>query len=491
MVRSGIGDQFGQDCSDSHSKIESVKVKWMSNEGPPPFTHAAFQGHFGMARRDITPPVGIYARNWGAAQHDVAESIHRRLTLTALSIRSNPGDPPLFYVDADLGWWKTPQTYEKFSERLLSTLGIDSSRLIFALSHTHSGPPLMEVDESLPGSAPLQQWHEELFEATVSAIQSASSETFVANLEWHHGRCGLATHRDLIDPDAEANRLVCGYHPDGPTDDTLLVGRLTDLSGKLRATLTNYACHPTTLAWDNRAISPDYLGSMRTTIEEQTDAPSLFMLGACGELAPRYQYVDDVEVADDHGRELAFATLSTLNGMEPPATQLVYGGTVESGATLAVWNREPRVASSELRIFQTSVQLPIKDWPSAEELESQRLACTDRALSERLLRKRDIRRSLGDQATFPLQIWTWRLGDMILIGTCCEAYSWLQQELRRTFPNLTLVCMNLINGSLGYLPPAELYDVNVYPVWQTPFDRGCLELTLQAMIEAIEHVVSQ
>lgn len=463
----------------------------MSTEGPIPFSHRAFQGYFGIARRDITPPVGIYARNWGAAQHDVAESIHRPLTLTVLAIRSNPDDEPLFYVDADLGWWKTPQTYENFSERLKSQLNIDSSSLIFALSHTHSGPPLMEVDQDLPGSLPLQQWHEQLFDATVSAIQSAKDDTFGGHLEWHQGRCGLATHRDLVDPEDDADRIVCGYHPDGPADDTLLVGRLTDPSGKLRATVTNYACHPTTLAWDNRAISPDYLGSMRSTVEEQTHAPALFMLGACGELAPRNQYVDDVEVADSHGRELAFATLSTLNGMEPPATQLSYSGTVESGATLAVWKREPRTTSKTLRFFQTEVQLPIKDWPSAETLESQRLACTDRALSERLLRQRDIRRALGNQDTYPLQIWAWRLGEMVLVGTCCEAYSWLQQELRQTFPDLAVVCMNLINGSLGYLPPAELYDFNVYPVWQTPFDRGCLELTRRAMIGAIEHVVNE
>jgi len=32
-----------------------------------------------------------------------------------------------------------------------------------------------------------------------------------------------------------------------------------------------------------------------------------------------------------------------------------------------------------------------------------------------------------------------------------------------------------VNGSCGYLPPAEFYDQDMYPVWQTPFARGSLE----------------
>jgi len=35
--------------------------------------------HFGQARCDITPPVGIYHRMWGAALHDRAEGVHREL----------------------------------------------------------------------------------------------------------------------------------------------------------------------------------------------------------------------------------------------------------------------------------------------------------------------------------------------------------------------------------------------------------------------------
>jgi hypothetical protein len=36
---------------------------------------------------------------------------------------------------------------------------------------------------------------------------------------------------------------------------------------------------------------------------------------------------------------------------------------------------------------------------------------------------------------------------------------------------------------LGYLPPAPLYDVDIYQVWQTPFERGGLEKVEAAAIE--------
>jgi hypothetical protein len=151
---------------------------------------------------------------------------------------------------------------------------------------------------------------------------------------------------------------------------------------------------------------------------------------------------------------------------------LSYAEVVESGSPLAVWRHEPNEPSQELRAMSTSVCLPIKSWPSAEELEKQRRECSDRALEERLRRKLNIRLCLGDVSTFELPVHVWRIGDAVLVGSCCEAYSILQRELRRRFPDTMIVCLNLINGSIGYLPPAELYDEDVYAVWQTPFDKG-------------------
>jgi hypothetical protein len=153
---------------------------------------------------------------------------------------------------------------------------------------------------------------------------------------------------------------------------------------------------------------------------------------------------------------------------EPAGTSLDYSGVLESGAPLALWTHHPRELSGHLQASRSVVQLSLKDWPTADELERQRLACSDRALEERLRRRRDIRRGIGDGDSYELPIYAWRIGEAVLVGSCCEPYSWLQQELRRRFADRTVICMNLINGSIGYLPPASLYDRDVYPVWQTP-----------------------
>src|SRR5579863_7097243 len=211
----------------------------MSPSTSPQFRHSSFHGRIGVARTDITPPVGGYCRNWGAARHDVAASIHRPLTMTALTLQSLAGEQSQVLVEADLFAWH-PETYRKFRLRLLDALRIEPANLIFAISHTHSAPPLMEHDKTLPGCDLLQAWIDTLVESTVHAVSEARSAQFEATLDWHTGRCDLATVRDFPDPDPARKRFLCGYNPDRVADDTLLVGRITDSTGRLRATLTNY-----------------------------------------------------------------------------------------------------------------------------------------------------------------------------------------------------------------------------------------------------------
>ena len=151
--------------------------------------------------------------------------------------------------------------------------------------------------------------------------------------------CALATNRDLWD--AEADRFACGYNPGKPADDTLLVARATDDAGEVRATIFNYACHPTTLAWENRLLSPDYVGAAREVLEGAYRAPALFLQGASADLAPRDDYVGDTAVADRNGRQLGYAAAAAIEGLPPPGSRLVYTGIVPSGANLGTWEFRP------------------------------------------------------------------------------------------------------------------------------------------------------
>ncbi len=467
---------------------EAGRIVCERNPGNPEVSHPAFSGRIGIARGDITPPVEIYSRNWGAAKHDQAESIHKPLNVTAISLASEEHSTPLVLLDFDLGWWRKETLFQSFQKKLLDELSLKSPELIIAFSHTHAGAAFVDEDPLLPGSELVENYLQHILQTAIDTARLAIKNETEAILDWHTGRCDLASNRDFIDPTINANRIVCGYNPHGKADDTLLVGRVTNKQGTIIATLVNYACHPTTLAWENKTISPDYIGAMRETIETATNAPALFLQGVSGELSPRYQYVGDTAVADRHGRQLGYSALATLEAMEPPATKLVFDSVMESGAPLAVWRHQKAVPSKQLQACESSIELPLKDWPSAEELEKQQLACEDRTVQERLRRKLAIRRGVGDGQTYSLPVYTWQIGDVVLVGSKAEAYSILQTELRSRFPEQTLVCMNLINGSIGYLAPRELYDKNIYQVWQTPFASGSLEATIEGATQILNRI---
>src|SRR6185436_18967814 len=120
-------------------------------------------------------------------------------------------------------------------------------------------------------------------ERAAQLVQECCARLTPAGIVYGQGRCSLAAHRDFFDE----GRFVCGFNPGGPADDTVLVARVTDETGRLLATVVNYACHPTTLAWENSLISPDYIGAMREVVEKETGVPCVFLQGASGDIGPK------------------------------------------------------------------------------------------------------------------------------------------------------------------------------------------------------------
>ena len=119
-------------------------------------SHDGFAGLIGVARRDITPPIGIYNRNWGAAENDVALGIHRPLTMTALALKQSDDAQPLVLLSLDLGWWRTREDEWECRSAVLKALNVDESRVMVHFTHTHSGPSVCREDKQ-PARRPSHQ----------------------------------------------------------------------------------------------------------------------------------------------------------------------------------------------------------------------------------------------------------------------------------------------------------------------------------------------
>ena len=452
-------------------------------------THSSTRCRFGVATRDVTPPVGIYARSWGAATHEVAEGVHRPFVATAAVFAPIGGDEPtLALVAVDLGWFQHIPDEQEFRAAVLSRTGLDDAALLVNMSHTHSGANVNSQLADKPGGELIAPYIEHLTEQIGSAIVEAKEALAPAWVTYGAGRCALATNRDFWDE--EAGRFAAGYNPDGPADDTVLVARITGEDGAVLATVFNYACHPTTLAWENTQLSPDYIGAAREVLEQSFDAPALFLQGASGELAPRDDYVGDTAVADRNGRQLGHAAAAAIEGLPPAGTRFVYTGIVASGANLGTWEHRPSDPDpGSERLAARVTRVPLRRKEDLGVVES--LSAPDSVQEqEKALRRRFLSQALGDGPVYEMPIWTWRLGDALLVAIPNEPYSVLQVELRRRFAGTPLLVLGVTNRTMGYLSPEDTYGTGLYQEQQSPFAPGCLEQTIEAAAAALEELSS-
>lgn len=467
----------------------------------------------GHARVDVTPPVGIYHRMWGAARHDRATGVHRPLVADVIALVPSDGGPPIIRVHLDAVGLARPDD-AALRQAIADATGTDPARVQVCCSHTHSGGLLTPDRVPLPGGDLIPGHHAATREKVARAAAAAFAGARPVTLSYAAGTSDMAANRDYRD---DGNGLwACGFNPDAPADRTVTVVRATDdADGSLVMTAVGYAAHPTSLAWENTLLSPDYPGALREVVEAATGAPCAFMLAPCGDQGPRDNYVGGTATADANGRQVGHAALAVLAGMGPPGTDRTYEGPVVSGATLGVWRHLPhdpaRVAAT--RRFEGAagtVAIPRKPGPTAAEwraevdrLEAARagadargdaLAARDAgALAERARRWAGRLAYLPPGATadtYPLPVSAFRLGDATWATCAGEPYAALAIDLRRRFPHRAILVSPLDGpAEVGYLLTAEKYGQGLYQEEPSLPGAGSLEVlggALAARLAALE-----
>src|SRR5262249_552010 len=160
--------------------------------------------------------------------------------------------------------------------------------VLITCNHSHAVAHPTHDRVSEPGGELIVPYLNMLREKLTEGAQAAMAALRPVTITYGRGRCDLAGNRAY--GDEVSARGVCGYNPAARADETVIVARITEGdgasgggAGRVVASLVNYACHPTTLAWANSLISPDYIGACREVVEHATGAPCAFLLGMCGE----------------------------------------------------------------------------------------------------------------------------------------------------------------------------------------------------------------
>jgi Neutral/alkaline non-lysosomal ceramidase, N-terminal len=321
------------------------------------FLSASAQSHIiaGVAKSDITPPVGTPLAGYGARHAAPSTGVHDPTEARALIIDNGVEKIAMVSVD-HLGF--DHGMVERIRAIASEATHILPDHIFIMSSHTHSGggaymemlPLLANV---LAGKFdPKIRAHYE--QRTAEAIIAANKALKPARIAFAWGEArGISRFRST-------------WPPDGPVDPEVGVIRIDAVeTGKPMAVLMNFAAHPTVLGPENMTFSADFVGYARTAIERMIggEVMAIFANGAQGTIAPRAFVGDDAwQRAENVGTILAaevFKATMTVKPRDSVDIKLV---------------RTPLT----LKIVPTSVFPPMMSYPAAYDSEINAIAFDNR-----------------------------------------------------------------------------------------------------------------
>jgi hypothetical protein len=440
------------------------------------------QLHAGVARCDITPPIGIAHGNWSAQLHDRSEGIDLPLMCTALAITD--GTEAVIIAEWDLLYPPSGAWLAEARGRISALTGVPGDHIRLSASHTHAGPSL-EQPWFEAGAEMIGPYVASLTDRLAGVCMAAYRAMRPAFAGSGKGSCTVNSNRRRPH---QPGRPMLGPYPEGFSDHEVGVIGIDAADGQPIAVLVNYAAHPTILAWDNRLISPDYPGTLRRTVESITGATCLFLQGAAGDQDTLRDYSCKVEDARWVGKQIGIEAARVAELVETRPSKLEIGRFVESSWTMGVAERVPDgPPDGTVRCVTQHLELPLwqRHPPTTEEIAhlealKQSLAALrlrdapadDIREANRLARRATLdlfvaqRRSQGD--TLPIEIQAIRIGACALVGIPVEPFAAIGAQVKALSPFATTFFSGYTNGVEMYMPTADAYPEG-YEVWMTPF----------------------
>ncbi len=249
----------------------------------------------GYAQRVITPSLDKPVYLAGLGENRTALAVHDDLFARALALQI--GETRLVLAALDLIAFFRHEAQDVQAR-------LPGAQLILACTHNHHGPDTI----GMWGKNPFTSGVDRAYMALVKDALTAAAREALERLQPVVLRAANTQVPGLVknprNPDILDQELTCAQFVD-------------PASGRPLATLLDFPCHPEVLWFDNRVITADYPGVLRTEVETATGAPCIFFSGALGGMMTPDVQDHSFAEAETMGKTLAAAALRTLAPLSP------------------------------------------------------------------------------------------------------------------------------------------------------------------------------
>lgn len=411
------------------------------------------QGAFraGAAKVDVTPADSALPNNY--------EGIHDRLYARAIVVDNGSTSAALISVDA--GAIQDP-VWQNVTRQVEKDLGIPATNILMTATHTHSAP-------MQPGP--------EYAQKIVESVRLAKQRLGPARVGYGTGVSYINVNRNIIDP--KTRRWWEGPNYDGPSDKTVAVMKLENLTGEPIAVYYNYAMHAV-IAGQLDQVSADVPGAASRYIEDSLDdkAIALWSSGAAGDQNPIY-FQQTYDLRDIRTKEYAERGIDISNAMP------------RGGEGLN--KKDPRVA--KLMKQQKQMLLSMGQFLGEEVLRVMRGielmdSNIEMSAGQKPVSCPGRERTNSGRAGFPgayreadpveIRLGMLKLGDVVIGAVNAEVFNPIAQRLKRESPYARTMMATLTNGMArsGYIPNDAAYGMYTFEVLSSRLQPGCAETSI-------------
>jgi hypothetical protein len=374
----------------------------------------------GYGERDITPPRGVDLAGYGFYLDRRAASVLDPLKARVLFLRR--GGEQLVIISCDL-IGVSVEYADAVRERIADSLHIASNQVLFACTHTHSGPAtkttlgLGNVDPEYMGG---------LQGSIVNAVAQARDDAASARFSFG---------RTVAEP-LGYNRRTGVFQP---IDPAVKIGFFARKSNTIH--LVSYACHPVTLGPTDQ-VSADWPGALAGAFDKDGHR-CVFLQGCCGDIDPVTNLnqwgsggpADIVHFASLVAHWVGRTSERAIDGGNPR----LYSAEIRTRIPLAPWS--PREIEQKALRFSRDY----RRFPGAVRFAREWKDCA-------LKRRTEVRRN-PYLDNVPIQLLS--IGDLNIVSLPGEAFCEIGLELQAGTPHTWAI--GYANGTIGYIPTRSAY----------------------------------